>query len=159
MDRRVTRAALAAALLLAACDPEPEALLDARVELAASTADGLTPMTDGSALAIVLGSQGGYHFDVGVRLYGVDPDGARLRYEVWDTDGSRAYHAEATYALRAGRFHHVGDHLERTGDRAFLAIADPAELAGRTVDVLAILELGDDTRFEDVRTVTAAAPE
>lgn len=159
MADTVTRALFAAALLLAACDPEPEPLPDARVELAASTAGGLAPMADGSAIPIVFGSQGGYHFDVGVRIYGVDPDGARLRYEVWDTDGSRAYHADATYALRAGRFHHVGDHLERTGDRAFLDIADATELAGRTIDVLAILELADGTRFEDVRTVTAAAPD
>lgn len=140
---RVLRASIFLVLLATACDPEPP---QARLEL--------SDMADGSVVPIVFGPQGGYHIDVGVRIYGLDPEGAALRYEVWEPDGARSYHAEATYALRTFRLIDAGDHYARGGDRAILEITDPAELDGRTLDVSAILELADGSRYEDVRTVT-----
>lgn len=142
---------------IAACDPEPEPERpsgEPRVELTGSTPDGLVPMTDGSTVPLVLGPQGGYHVDVGLRIFGIDPEGARLGYEVWDTDGSRSFHADAVFAIRRERVRDAGDHYERAADRAFLAITEPAEIGGRTVDVSAIFEAADGARYEDVRTVT-----
>ena len=154
---------LVVVLLLApvvACDPEPEPVpphTEARVELAGSTPDGLVVMTDGGTVPLVLGPQGGYHLDVGVRIFAIDPEGARLGYEVWDTDGSRSFHADAVFALRRERVRDAGDHYERAGDRAFLDIAEPNEISGRTVDVSAIFEASDGARYEDVRTVTVVS--
>ena len=162
----VTITPLVAVTLLAACDPEPEPdpgvdvgvdvddTGEPRIELAASSPDGLVDMTDGSTVPLIMGPQGGYHLDVGVRFYGFDPEGARLRYEVWSTDGERAFHPDANYAIRRDRLDTVGDHYERTGDRAFLDITAPSEIAGHTVDIIALLETPDATRHDDIRTVT-----
>ncbi len=155
---------VSAVALAAACGPGPDpgsgtdaegggAVEGERVELATPEEGALAPMRDGSELALVFGPQGGYHVDVGVRMFGFDPDGARLRYEVWDPETARALHFDAVYALHTGRLRRVGDHWERTGDRAILDIADPGEVAGRTVDVTAVISLEDGRELADVRTV------
>ena len=136
--------------VLTACRPTPPA--DASVELARSDAGVLSTVEDGDAVELVFGPQGGYHLDVGVWMRGVDPDGARLRYEVWEPGVETPYHYDAVYALRAGRYQRDGDAWMRA-DRALLDITDPGELVGRDVDVLVFLELADGSELADARTL------
>lgn len=108
-------------------------------------------MEDGHPLELVAGPQGGYHLDVGVRMFGADPAGGILSYEVWGTD--RRLSVDVAYALRSGRYQAVDDHWERAGDRAILDISDPADVVGQTVELVGVLELPDGTSAMDACTV------
>lgn len=126
---------------------------EAGVELARSDDGALFPFADGDDVELVHGPQGGYHFDVGVWIDGADPDGARLRYEVWEAGVDEPYHMDAVYALRAGRVTRDGDGFLRASDRALLDIDSPEDIVGHDVDVIAILELPDGSELSDGRTL------
>lgn len=117
----------ALALALLGCHPVPDSFPEPpRVELG-STADVFRPLSDGDAVQIVHGIQGGYHVWGAVRATFVDPREVRLRYTLRLDDGTLV-----TVREDAGDLEGTDDGLtpgQRLGTAVFLP--DPATIRGR----------------------------
>lgn len=112
------------------------------------------PLTDGGTIELVSGPQGGFHVLVSALLYGMDPEGLLLTYEVRRVGETAQLNMPTQIALRTARVIRDGDHWVRTGDFAVLAISAPADVIGDTVEIVVRAEPVAGGTFEDTRTVT-----
>lgn len=90
---------------------------------------------DGAEVELVNGPQGGWHVDVTLRLYDVDPQELTMRIEGYDvaTDASIGIPIERVLTER--RVQAEGDHWLRLGDQLIFAIDAPDEVVGTDVRV------------------------
>jgi hypothetical protein len=105
----------------------------ARIELGTGQASFVAIPESGATLELVMGPQGGYHLEVTVRLWGLEPGGLELVYEVAGSDGTML--SRTPFVLDASRFVREGDHLLRTGDFTVLEITSPDAVVGDEVIV------------------------
>lgn len=106
--------------------------------LTVSLGEGLTryaPLPDeGAEVELVLGPQGGWHFDLATRLTGASPDGLTLDYAVRSPEGA-TLHLPARVMLNARRVLPDGDGFVRVGDRAVLDVRNGSDLVDHTVEL------------------------
>ncbi len=103
-------------------------------------------------LVLVHGPQGGWHLDLTARIGAGSVEGLVLSYRV--TLDGRALEYPVRAVLSARRVLREGDHWVRVGDRAVLDIGAPAEVAGRTVEVVATLSRAEGAEVaRDARSV------
>jgi|GEM_PF-2738731 len=107
---------------------------------------------EGAEIELVLGPQGGWHFDLAVRLAGADPEGLGLTYAVLDEQGA-AIQYPGRVELNARRVLVSGDHLVRVGDRAVLDVRDGNTLVGRDLTASVEAISADGRRASDRRVL------
>jgi hypothetical protein len=126
----------------------------ARVELGTGTTAYRELPATGASLDLVHGPQGGWHVDLAVRIYVDDPEGAILAYEGRDPATGAVITMPSRFMLRTARLTREGDHWLRVADRAIFDVAEPADVVGRDVEVVASLERTGAVSVSDRRTIT-----
>jgi hypothetical protein len=111
------------------------------------------PETDAD-LGLVHGPQGGWHVDVAVQLYALEPDGLLLRYEIHDAATGEDLGMPLSFRLQRRFVEVEGDHFVRVGDRAIFDIMSDSEVLGRTVEIGVTAETPAGAMAEDSRIVT-----
>jgi hypothetical protein len=114
--------------------------------------------TTGAELRLVYGPQGGWHLDAAVRLYGLEPDGLLLSYQIHDASTRENLGMPLSFRLQRRFVEEEGDHWVRVGDRAIFDIASDTEVLGRVVELRATAMRPEGTTAEDARVVTVIAP-
>ncbi|MEM6956834.1 MAG: hypothetical protein AAF411_28215 [Myxococcota bacterium] len=97
-------------------------------------------VSDGDDVPLVRGSQGGVHIDVAFRLYGLDPEGARLEIDAFDAGSGESVAFGVSRNLTRSRLRLMEDHWLRTGDQVGLNIFSPDDLTEGTIRVDATVE-------------------
>lgn len=124
-----------------------------RVELG----EGLTAYralpTQSAEVELVFGPQGGWHFDLAVRVMGGDPEGMGLRYAVVDAAGVEIQ-IPTDVRLNARRVVPEAEGFVRVGDRAVLDIRDGAALVGQTLTLSVRATSRTGATASDQRAVT-----
>jgi len=109
-------------------------------------------ITDGDAIELVAGPQGGWHVDVSLRFAGFGPHGIMLTYEAVDLTGQTlSYVTKALLSKKSVLSD--GDGWQRVGDRIVLDIGAPAEVVG-TDAVLHVTATLEGQSWSDERPVT-----
>ncbi|MDC3958800.1 hypothetical protein [Polyangium jinanense] len=124
-----------------------------RIELGAGRVDFVPIPPDGS-VEIVSGPQGGFHLELTVRLFHLDPEGLVLDYDVSDAETGALLSFAAQYAISADRVLDRGDHLLRVGDRAVLVVPSAEAARGRVASITCRAVHGEVVTAEDAREVT-----
>ena len=102
-----------------------------------------TPANDGDDAELVAGPQGGWHVDVALQLFNVEPDGSLLTLQGFDADSGDALSVPIARRLTRTRVRRVSDYWLRLGDQMVFNVADPLEVTGRDVRITATLEEAD----------------
>jgi hypothetical protein len=145
-------ATFAAALAMAGCGPAGPS---GPASFEIGTGDGaFVPVTDGQALPITLGSQGGIHVWVAGRVTGLG-DLVDVHAGLRDPDTGES----VSYLSLEWMVHPQvdGDAQSFSGLAARFADDDPTHYAGRTF-VLWATASGGGTTLQDERTITVTAP-
>ncbi|MDQ3033381.1 MAG: hypothetical protein M3Y87_13255 [Myxococcota bacterium] len=148
------------ALVLVGCGAEPVPNGDAgasitpmpRVQLGTGTSSFVELPETGGTVELVMGPQGGYHVDVAIRIWDLDPDRISVIYEVARVDG--AVLSTTPFVFDPGRFVREGDHLVHTGDFTVLEITGPADVTGDEVELRVVATAQDGTTAMDARRAT-----
>ena len=112
------------------------------------------PFPPDGRLPIVYGVQGGYHVDVGVRLYELDPMDLELLYELVDVATSESL-GSRRLILTVRRVVAEDDHWVRAGDQViFSTITSPSEVDGAQVIIRVTATPVEGAAAMDERTVT-----
>lgn len=98
-----------------------------------------TATNDGDDAELVAGPQGGWHVDIALRLFNVEPDGALLTLQGFDADTGDALTVPIARRLTRSRVRRVDDHWLRLGDQMVFDVGDPAEVTGRNVRLSATI--------------------
>ena len=125
---------------------------EARVEIGTGSAT-FVALADGDPIELVYGAQGGWHVDTAVRLWGMEPEGMLLTYEVRREGTDALINLAAQYGVHRSRVVVEGDHFVRVGDRAQLDIMDPVEVVGARVELSAIAAPASGGSVRDARLV------
>lgn len=112
-----------------------------------------TAATDGDDAELVAGPQGGWHVDVALRLFNVEPDGALLTLQGFDAESGEALTVSIARRLTRSRVRRVDDYWLRLGDQMVFDVADPAEVTGRNVRLSATLTEADESETSGELTV------
>lgn len=102
-----------------------------------------TPASDGDDAELVAGPQGGWHVDIALRLFNVEPDGALLTLQGFDVDSGDPLTVPIARRLTRSRVRRVDDHWLRLGDQMVFDVGDPAEVTGRNVRLTAMVAEAD----------------
>jgi hypothetical protein len=151
----VNRKRLPLLLLLAACHPDPGACADGDPSLTVGTGDtSFVDTPSGSTVTPVRGPQGGWHVWTALAVTGFQvPDTGDVVAHLSATiDGEVTGETYPYLDLRCDR---AADRLEAWGIAFQVGGAtyfDPAEAAGKTVDVEASIPLPDGTTYEGTTT-------
>lgn len=157
------RAALTTALFaLAGCQgaaspdagPVDAAALAPRVALGTGTSRFEPIPDEGAELELVAGPQGGYHVDLTARLWNLDLDRLRIRYEARPVGSETPISLPLELELSPSRVVREGDHWLRAGDFLQMDVAQPSEVVGMTLDVSVYLRDQSGRMAEDTRRAT-----
>ncbi|MFT5353629.1 MAG: hypothetical protein ACI9KE_000829 [Polyangiales bacterium] len=99
--------------------------------------------SDGDDAELVAGPQGGWHVDVALRLFNLEPDGALLTLQGFDADSGDALTVPIARRLTRSRVRRVDDHWLRLGDQMVFDVDDPAEVTDREVRLTATIAEAD----------------
>jgi len=94
------------------------------------------PVADGEDVELVMGPQGGWHIDVTLRLYEMDPMDMRLNIDGYDADTGEMLALPIERILTTRRVREEDDHWLRLGEQLVLGIASPAEAVGKDVRIV-----------------------
>jgi hypothetical protein len=85
------------------------------------------PLSDGDAVELVYGPQGGWHLNLGARVGGIGPDSVILTYRVWDAAKTHqvGYPIKMVPTLSPST---EDDSLEQCGISVVLAIGAPEDV-------------------------------
>jgi hypothetical protein len=125
--------------------------VDPRVVLGTGTSSFVTIPDDGAELELVAGPQGGWHVDLTARLWDVDLDGLRIRYEAVPVGGTTPISVPTELILSPSRVVREGDHWLRAGDFLQMDVTNPAEVVGMQLDVSVHVEDRAGLTAEDTR--------
>ena len=122
------------------------------VELGAGlTAYRALPLDSSDEVELVMGAQGGWHIDLGVRVRGFQPGDMSLLYTA---ASDVQVFAEVLFDVPAGRkFLPTQDGWVRSGDRVIFSISDPSEVVGQQIDISVALQVGALELMDDRRIV------
>src|SRR5690606_32740995 len=96
---------------------------------------------------------GGWHLVVASRLYGLDPEGLQISYEMHRAEDGMPVHLPSVYMLRPERVTRVDDHLLRLYDLCVFGIVRPADVVDMVVDLrLTAMPLAGEA-VSDVRRI------
>ena len=84
-------------------------------------------VADGADVELVAGPQGGWHVDVALRLYGMDPMDMRLRIEGRNDATGDVVTVPVERILTNRRVRDMGDHYLRLGDQTVFMVLGPEE--------------------------------
>ncbi|HEY8432092.1 MAG TPA: hypothetical protein VIL20_27130 [Sandaracinaceae bacterium] len=101
-------------------------------------------------LELVAGPQGGWHVDVGARMWNLRADGLRIAYEA--SRGGVPIHVPTEIELDTRHLQRAGDHWLRRGDVLQLAIASPDEVTGVELELRVRVWDRAGAAAEDART-------
>ncbi len=90
---------------------------------------------DGANVELVNGPQGGWHVDVTLRLYQVDPQELTMRIEGYDVASGASVGIPIERVLTERRVQPEGDHWLRLGDQLIFAIDGPEEVVDTDVRI------------------------
>jgi len=93
------------------------------------------PITDGDDVELVNGPQGGWHVDVTLRLYDVNPQELTMRIEGYDAESEMAIGVPIERILTERRVQPEGDHWLRLGDQLIFAIEAPDQVVDTDVRI------------------------
>ncbi|MFK7999172.1 MAG: hypothetical protein AB8H86_06225 [Polyangiales bacterium] len=117
---------------------EPGDAGDSSVVIGLGVVD-FTAANDGDDAELVAGPQGGWHVDIALRLFNVEPDGALLTLQGFDAGSGDALTVPIARRLTRSRVRRVDDHWLRLGDQMVFDVGDPAEVTGRDVRLTATI--------------------
>ena len=121
--------------------PRPDAG-EARVELGLGIVE-FNAAEDGADAELVAGPQGGWHVDVALRFFDLEPDGALLTLQGFDAASGDPLTVPIARRLTRTRVRRVDDHWLRLGDQMVFDVADPAEVTDRDVRLRASVAEAD----------------
>ena len=92
-------------------------------------------VAEGADVELVMGPQGGWHVDVALRLYDLDPMDMQLEIEGFyvEDDESATIQIERLLTLRRVRME--DDHYVRLGDQLVFTVADGSQVEGRDIRI------------------------
>jgi hypothetical protein len=111
------------------------AALDPRVVLGTGTSAFVTIPDEGAELELIAGPQGGWHVDLTARIWDLDLDRLRIRYEALPIGGTAPISVPTELELSPLRVVREGDHWLRAGDFLQMDVTNPAEVVGMELDV------------------------
>lgn len=106
----------------------------ARIEIGTGLTEFIE-VPDGGDTELVAGPQGGWHVDIALRLYDLEPEGLFLRIEGEDADTAERVAIPIERVLTARRVRPQGDHLLRLGDQLVMTITMPSEVVDRDIRI------------------------
>ena len=92
-------------------------------------------IADGADVELVNGPQGGWHVDVTMRIYDVDPQELLMRIEGYDVATGESIGIPIERVLTERRVQREGDHWVRLGDQLIFAITSAAEVTETDVRI------------------------
>lgn len=98
---------------------------------------------DGEDVELIMGPQGGWHVDVAVEIFELEPMDMWLRIRGYDADTGDEVTLPIDRLLSSRRVRRVDDHWLRLGDQAVFSIFSPGEIAGRDVRIEVTAEAAD----------------
>lgn len=115
---------------------------------------------DGDDVELVMGPQGGWHVDVALRLYDLDPQDMQLLIEGFYVEDDESATIEIERLLTLRRVRDEGDHFLRVGDQLVFTVADGSLVEGRDIriEVQAIQASGGTGRASKVIHVVDRMP-
>jgi len=137
--------------------PRPDGAAGGHIEIGTG-AVVFAPMADGAPWELVAGPQGGWHLEVSVALYGLEPEGLDLSYEI-RTESGAVLTMPLTYALTRRRVLEEPGRFVRLGDRAIFDIGAPEEVVGLGVVVEASALTPEGIVHTDARRATVVDEE
>ena len=93
------------------------------------------PIADGADVELVNGPQGGWHVDVTLRLYDVNPQELTMRIEGYDVASGMPVGVPIERILTERRVQPEADHWLRLGDQLIFAIEGPEEVTDTDVRI------------------------
>ena len=145
-------------LSLSACDEEERPVAeDPWLELGSGLSEFI-PVSDGDALPLVYGIQGGWHVDTAARLGGIDLDGAFLTYDAVDPDSGELLNYSYEATLSEALLQEQEDGWLRLGDRVVFDVVSDTDVLDRTIRIEATLTNAAGDTWQDTRTVVVVAP-
>lgn len=90
---------------------------------------------EGGDAELVAGAQGGWHIDLALRIYSVDPEDLFIRIEGFDAATGDALSIPIERVLTSRRVRREDDHYLRLGDQLIFMITMPSEAIGRDLRV------------------------
>ena len=105
-----------------------------RVEIGTGTTS-FVDISDGDDVELVKGPQGGWHIDVTLRFYYVNPQGLDMRIEGHEVSSTDAIGVPIQRVLTERRVLREGDHWLRVGERLVLTITDESMVVGSDVRI------------------------
>ncbi len=108
------------------------------VEAALVLGTGVTSfveVAEGGDVELVNGPQGGWHVNVTMRIYGLDPQELTMRIEGYDAATDESIGIPIERVLTERRVQPEEDHWLRVGDQLIFAIDSPAGVVGRDVRI------------------------
>ncbi len=102
----------------------------ARIEVGTGLTD-FVEVEDGDDVELVMGSQGGWHVDVALRLYGMEPMDMLIAIHGFDTSSGDEVTIPIERVLTRRRVRDLGDHWLRLGDQAVFMITEASQASDR----------------------------
>lgn len=90
---------------------------------------------DGADVELVMGPQGGWHVDVALRLYDLDPMDMQLTIEGFDITDDESATIQIERLLTLRRVREEDDHYVRLGDQLVFTVADGSQAEGRDIRI------------------------
>ena len=92
-------------------------------------------VADGGDVELVMGPQGGWHVDVALRLYDLDPMDMQLVIEGFYVEDDESATIEIERLLTLRRVRDEGDHYLRVGDQLVFTVTDGSQVEGRDIRI------------------------
>lgn len=115
-------------------EPRDLAGAEPRVEIGTGITS-FVDIADGADVELVNGPQGGWHVDVALRLYDVNPQELTMRIEGYDATSGDPVGVPIERILTERRVQPEGDHWLRVGDQLIFAIEGPDEVTDTDVRI------------------------
>lgn len=105
-----------------------------RIEIGTGLTDFIE-VEDGGDVELVMGPQGGWHVDVALRLYDLDPMDMQLTIEGFDITDDESATIQIERLLTLRRVREEDDHYLRVGDQLVFTVADGSQAEGRDIRI------------------------
>lgn len=115
---------------------EPDVLVSGEPRI--TIGHGLTAYEDvpeGGDAELVAGPQGGWHVNLALRIYSIDPEDLSIRIEGFDAETGDVLSIPIERILTSRRVRREDDHYLRLGDQLIFMITMPSEAVGRDLRV------------------------
>ena len=122
------------------------------IELGAGL-DSFRSLSEGDALSLVHGSQGGWHIDLALRFGGFGPDGVHLSYSASDPESGDELSFVTEALLQERLVQPVDQGWERVGDRVVFDVDDADQVIDRELLIEVVVSHDEEQRIDSQRVL------